>query len=110
MKVVLWPSQECELKTSVVMTSELAEGKCVALLVSHSYDMPERRNISRVELVAAVQSPCIRCMVTGKDIIRDQMDHGGSLRERQKWLKKMLLNIKRNKILRILEERVVRSC
>lgn len=50
---------ECEMKEFVLRTCEVGEQKCVPLLVSHSYDIPDGKNMSAVRHSVEVKRPCV---------------------------------------------------
>lgn len=69
MKMVVWPLEKYERSGFQVKTREGLEWKCVPLLVSYCCDISEGKDISAVRHGVAVRRPCVRCMVTGEDII-----------------------------------------
>lgn len=69
MKMVVWPLKRYERSGFNVKTREGVEWRCVPLLVSYCCDIPEGKDISGVRHGVAVRRPCVRCMVTGEDII-----------------------------------------
>lgn len=80
MEVVLEPLQNCELEGFAVMTRALIRYKCVPLPISFSCDIRDGEDMSAMRKGAAVRIPCVRCKVTGNDIIDDHVVRGSSLR------------------------------
>lgn len=67
--VVLRPLEYCELKTFIVKTAEKVEWECVLLVASHFCIIRESKNMWTVWHYIVGNEPCIRSMVTMKNII-----------------------------------------
>lgn len=73
MNVMVEPLQNFELTGFFVKTSKSVQWKCVLLLVSYCFDVPESKNMSAVRYGVVVKRSCVGYMLTGDDIIGDEM-------------------------------------
>lgn len=62
-RVVVGPLQECELKGFLMRTRELVEWKCITLLVSYCYVIPEAEYMLVLRHDVAVMRPCFTCFL-----------------------------------------------
>lgn len=59
----------------------MVEWKCVPLLVTYCCDIHENKDMSAARHRVSVKRPFLRCMVSGKDIIGNQMAGERSLKK-----------------------------
>lgn len=79
--VALRRQQEFELESFVVKSRDRVEWRFVPLLLPCCCDMPEGKDVLGVGFFVAVNRPCIRQMVSFKDIIGQRIDYGLVLRD-----------------------------
>lgn len=64
-------------------TKVLVESKCVSLLPSNCFDIPEAKNMSAVQRGITMKGPFVRCMANGEDIISGEVAGESSVRDTQ---------------------------
>lgn len=55
--------------------------KCVLFLAPYYCDFPDRKNLSRLRHGVELNTPCVRCMVSGKENFNGPTAHEWLLRE-----------------------------
>lgn len=106
-KIEVGPLQNCELRTFFLNTRELAEWRCIQLLVLYCCNILEARDMSEMLHSFAVKRPCVRCVVIGEGINSGLMTGERSVRG-SKMIRSWALEIPR-KDMRSVEDGIDRA-